>query len=105
MTGHGILTLVSGYLPPKKKLLRSDIEVLFTLGDAIILFGDLSSKSTHWNCKYSNRNGRKMVEVTEKLHFDVVTPFTPTYYPSNVNHRPDPKYRPHERSSSESELH
>ncbi|GBP47230.1 hypothetical protein EVAR_20234_1 [Eumeta japonica] len=47
MTGHGILTLVSVYLPPKIKLLRSDIEVLFALGDAVILFGDLNSRSTH----------------------------------------------------------
>ncbi|GBP10821.1 RNA-directed DNA polymerase from mobile element jockey [Eumeta japonica] len=90
MTGHGILTLVSVYLPPKKKLLRSDLEVvLFALRDAVILFGNLNSKSTHWNCKYSNRNGRKMVQLTDNLQFDVVTPLTPTHYPSNDNYRPE----------------
>ncbi|GBP22521.1 Probable RNA-directed DNA polymerase from transposon X-element [Eumeta japonica] len=57
--------------------------------DAVILFGDPSSKSTNWNCNYSNRDGGKMVQLTEKLHFDVVTPLTPIHYPSNDNYRPD----------------
>ncbi|GBP24879.1 hypothetical protein EVAR_14213_1 [Eumeta japonica] len=59
MTGHGVLLLVSVYLLPKKKLLRSDIEALFALGDAVILFGDFNRKNTNWKCNYSNINGRK----------------------------------------------
>ncbi|GBP11547.1 RNA-directed DNA polymerase from mobile element jockey [Eumeta japonica] len=89
MAGHGIMILVSVYLPPKKKLLWSDLEVLFALGDAVILFGDFNSKITHWNCNHSNRSGRKMVQLTEELHFDIITPLTPTRYPSNENHRSD----------------
>ncbi|GBP94600.1 Probable RNA-directed DNA polymerase from transposon BS [Eumeta japonica] len=50
MTGHGTLIIVSVYLPPKKPLLRSDIETLLALGDAVILFGDLNSKNTDWRC-------------------------------------------------------
>ncbi|GBP67582.1 hypothetical protein EVAR_98636_1 [Eumeta japonica] len=57
MIGHGVLTLVSVYLPPKKKLLRSDLKVLLALGDAVILFGDFNSKNTNWKCNYTNRNG------------------------------------------------
>ncbi|GBP80762.1 hypothetical protein EVAR_56608_1 [Eumeta japonica] len=45
MTGHGVLILVTIYLLPKKKFLRSDLETLFALGDAVILFGDLDSKT------------------------------------------------------------
>ncbi|GBP12579.1 hypothetical protein EVAR_10243_1 [Eumeta japonica] len=45
MTGYGILILVSVYLPPKKELLRSDLEALFALVDSVILFGDLNSKN------------------------------------------------------------
>ncbi|GBP48567.1 hypothetical protein EVAR_38542_1 [Eumeta japonica] len=56
-------------------MLRSDLEALLALGDAVIIFGDLSSKSTNWN--YSNRNGREMVALAEDFHFNIVTPLRP----------------------------
>ncbi|GBP32127.1 hypothetical protein EVAR_80894_1 [Eumeta japonica] len=46
MSGYGTIIIVSVYLPPRKELLRSDDETLLALGDAVILFGDLNSKST-----------------------------------------------------------
>ncbi|GBP36782.1 RNA-directed DNA polymerase from mobile element jockey [Eumeta japonica] len=87
--GHGVLTLVSVYLPPKKKLLRSDLKVLLALGDAVILFGDFNSKNTNWKCNYTNYNGRKMEALAEDLHFNIITPPTPTFYHNNVRYRPD----------------
>ncbi|GBP82226.1 hypothetical protein EVAR_103675_1 [Eumeta japonica] len=39
---HGTLIIVSVYLPPSKRLLRSNIKTLLALGDAVILFGDLN---------------------------------------------------------------
>ncbi|GBP39666.1 RNA-directed DNA polymerase from mobile element jockey [Eumeta japonica] len=89
MTGHGVLILVSVYLPPKKKLLRSDIEAPFALEDDVILFGDLNSKITNWKCNYSNSNGREMVALAEDLHFNIITLLTPTHYLNDVNRRPD----------------
>ncbi|GBP11615.1 RNA-directed DNA polymerase from mobile element jockey [Eumeta japonica] len=89
MTGHSIIILVSVYLPPKKELLRSDLGALFALGDAVILVGDFNSKSSNWNCNYTNRNGRVMEALVESLHYDIITPLTPTHYPNNTNHRPD----------------
>ncbi|GBP68400.1 hypothetical protein EVAR_38636_1 [Eumeta japonica] len=65
-TGHGVLTLVSVYLPPKKKLLRGDLGALFALGDAV-LFGDLNSKSANWKCNYSDRNGFKTITNWQKI--------------------------------------
>ncbi|GBP74959.1 RNA-directed DNA polymerase from mobile element jockey [Eumeta japonica] len=46
MLGHGILILVSVYLPPKKKLFRSNLEASFGLEDAVILFDDFNSALT-----------------------------------------------------------
>ncbi|GBP92498.1 RNA-directed DNA polymerase from mobile element jockey [Eumeta japonica] len=89
MIGHGVLTLVSVYLPPKKKLLRSDLKVLLALGDAVILFGDFNSNNTNWKCNYTNYNGRKMEALAEDLHFNIITPPTPTFYHNNVRYRPD----------------
>ncbi|GBP70183.1 RNA-directed DNA polymerase from mobile element jockey [Eumeta japonica] len=89
MSSHGAIIIISVYLPPKKELLRSDVETLFALGDAVILFGDLNSKSTQWRCNYTNANGRKMIDLAKDLHFDVIAPPTQTYFPNNVRNRPD----------------
>ncbi|GBP32890.1 Probable RNA-directed DNA polymerase from transposon BS [Eumeta japonica] len=58
MTGHGILIIISVYLPPKKSLLRSDIKPLLALEDTIIPFGDLNSKNTDWCCNTTNASRR-----------------------------------------------
>ncbi|GBP32233.1 RNA-directed DNA polymerase from mobile element jockey [Eumeta japonica] len=89
MTGHSILILVSVFLPPKKELLRRDLEVLFALGDAVILFGDINSKNSNWKYNHLNKKSREMEAPCESLRFDIVTPLTPTYYPNNINYRPD----------------
>ncbi|GBP94475.1 RNA-directed DNA polymerase from mobile element jockey [Eumeta japonica] len=89
MSSHGAIIIISVYLPPRKELLRSDVETLFTLGDAVILFGDLNSKSTQWRYNYTNANGRKMIDLAKDLHFDVIAPPTQTYFPNNVRNRPD----------------
>ncbi|GBP11839.1 hypothetical protein EVAR_74487_1 [Eumeta japonica] len=34
-------------------------------------------------------NGKEMEALAESLHFDIVTPLTLTYYPNNINYRPD----------------
>ncbi|GBP34191.1 Probable RNA-directed DNA polymerase from transposon BS [Eumeta japonica] len=60
MTGHRTLVIVSIYLSPSKKLLRSDIEALLALGDAIILFGDFNCKHTNWGCAVSNPGGNSI---------------------------------------------
>ncbi|GBP22892.1 RNA-directed DNA polymerase from mobile element jockey [Eumeta japonica] len=89
MAGYGILILVSVYLSPNKELFWSDLEALFSLGDAVIFFGDFNNKSSNWNCNYTNRNGRETKVLAKDLHFNIVTPLTPTYYPTNVNYRPN----------------
>ncbi|GBP67627.1 hypothetical protein EVAR_98682_1 [Eumeta japonica] len=60
MSGHSILILVSVHLPPKKELLRSDLE----------------------------RDGGSLREPGS-LNFNIVTPITPTYYPNNIKLKPD----------------
>ncbi|GBP27279.1 RNA-directed DNA polymerase from mobile element jockey [Eumeta japonica] len=89
VTGHGTLIIVSVYLPSRKKLLRSDIEALLALGDAVILFDDFNYKNKDWNCKTTNKNRRKLACLTNNHDFAIVTPLTPTHYPDNVTHRPD----------------
>ncbi|GBP62438.1 RNA-directed DNA polymerase from mobile element jockey [Eumeta japonica] len=88
MTGHGTLIIVSVYLPPHKPLLRSDIETLLALGDAVILFGDLNSKNTDWRSNTTNTSGRMLATLAEDHDLAIIAP-TPTYLPANVRHRPN----------------
>ncbi|GBP83141.1 RNA-directed DNA polymerase from mobile element jockey [Eumeta japonica] len=88
MTGHRTLVIVSIYLSPSKKLLRSDIEALLTLGDAVILFGDFNCKHTDWGCTVSNPGGNKLAKLSRKLKFDIVAPLTPTHYSDDLVSRP-----------------
>ncbi|GBP59900.1 RNA-directed DNA polymerase from mobile element jockey [Eumeta japonica] len=89
MTGHGTLIIVSVYLPPHKPLLRSDIETLLALGDAVILFGDLNSKNTDWRSNTTNTSGRMLATLAEDHDLAIIAPLTPTYLPANVRHRPN----------------
>ncbi|GBP61468.1 hypothetical protein EVAR_34704_1 [Eumeta japonica] len=36
-----------------------------------------------------NLNGREMETLATYFHFNIVTPLIPTYYPNNINYRPD----------------
>ncbi|GBP62762.1 RNA-directed DNA polymerase from mobile element jockey [Eumeta japonica] len=77
-------------LPPFNERIASErLKILFALGDAVILFDDFSSKNTNWNCNYSNRNGREMLDLAGDVHFNIVAPPTPTHYPFNDKRRPD----------------
>ncbi|GBP43062.1 RNA-directed DNA polymerase from mobile element jockey [Eumeta japonica] len=76
-------------LPPHKPLLRSDIETLLALGDAVILFGDLNSKNTDWRSNTTNTSGRMLATLAEDHDLAIIAPLTPTYLPANVRHRPN----------------
>ncbi|GBP44953.1 Probable RNA-directed DNA polymerase from transposon BS [Eumeta japonica] len=83
---HGQVDL----LAPKERIVPERFRrVLLMAGDAVILFGNFNSKNSNWKCNYSNRNSREMESLLTYLHFNIVTPLTPTYYPNNINHRPD----------------
>ncbi|GBP84507.1 RNA-directed DNA polymerase from mobile element jockey [Eumeta japonica] len=89
MTDHSVLVIVSVYLSPSKRLLRSDLRALFALGDAVILFGDLNCKSTRWGCPVNNYNGNKLNRLEDRREFDFeITPSAATYVPNNDRHRP-----------------
>ncbi|GBP85034.1 RNA-directed DNA polymerase from mobile element jockey [Eumeta japonica] len=86
MTEHGTLIILSVYLPPKKRLLWSDIETLLALGDAFILFDNLN-KNTDWCSNITNANGRTLATLVEDRELAIIAPLTPTHLPVNVHNR------------------
>ncbi|GBP90919.1 hypothetical protein EVAR_66263_1 [Eumeta japonica] len=101
--GHGVLTLVSVYLP-LRKIAPERFKSTSRLGDAVILFGDFNSKI---------RTGSVIIRTItvenggsrRDLHFNIITPPTPTFYHNNVRYRPDILDIALMRGNSEIELH
>ncbi|GBP64857.1 hypothetical protein EVAR_89936_1 [Eumeta japonica] len=87
MTGDGTLAIVSVYLPSPKKLLLCHLRALLALGDGVILFGDFNSKSPRWDCTITNYNGDKLIQLEDRLEFEIIAPSTSTYYPDIVTNR------------------
>lgn len=77
------------YSPPDKKLEINDIKYLFPSSICTIVGGDLNTKHSHWGCRTTNPNGKNLYPIINDLFLNVVAPPNPTYYPNNVNHRPD----------------
>ncbi|GBP20111.1 hypothetical protein EVAR_13883_1 [Eumeta japonica] len=77
------------YTARATELLQSDLESLLTLGEHVILFGDFNSKNTEWNCVSTNKNGRILAVLRDKLEFDVIMPLTPTHFSDKDLDMPD----------------
>ncbi|GBP39351.1 Septin-1 [Eumeta japonica] len=80
MTGHSTLVIVFVYLPASKQFLRSDLEALLVLGDAVIFFGDTNCKNPKWSCSVANYSGNKLERLEDKLGFKIIDLFTSSYY-------------------------
>ncbi|GBP88541.1 RNA-directed DNA polymerase from mobile element jockey [Eumeta japonica] len=113
MTDHSVLVIVSVYLSPrrrtasislsyKKHIIPNKPKACSIAGyvqlranrtysrDAVILFGDLNSKSTRWGSPVNNYNGNKLNRLEDRREFDfeIVTPSAATHVPNNDRHRP-----------------
>lgn len=94
LTGHPPLIIVSTYLSPTKSLLKSDIQSLLSLGNSVLLTGDLNSKHPRWNSRVANQRGHDLNRLTDRngahfMDFEVIAPLRPTRYPTADGHRPD----------------
>ena len=80
--------IISAYLSPAKHLSPNELRTLLDVYKHVIILGDLNSKHRAWNCHNNNRNGTKLLDLSTKLHFQIVAPTEPTYYCDRVNVMP-----------------
>lgn len=69
-------------LPCHKPLLKTDIEILFRLGTAVLITGDLNCKHPSWSCPLTNNNGRKLLRASDERLFGICALLMPTHYPN-----------------------
>lgn len=86
MTGHQSVIIASCYLSPNRKLLKSDLESLLSLGSSVILAGDFNSKSPMWNCSIRNRNGALLSGYLDSLNLDLIAPMCHTRYSPQIGY-------------------
>lgn len=75
--------IVAAYGPPSIKINNTDLDVIFNLGNKVLLFGDLNSKHQAWNCRASNINGRFLYTYALKNTITLLQPDNFTLYPYN----------------------
>lgn len=84
MTGHQSIVLVSAYLSPTKDILESDLRSIMSMGNSVILAGDLNCKHPRWNSRISNSKGVRLnaiLDGSRNPDIEIVAPTEPTRYP------------------------
>lgn len=71
----------SVYNPPRTKIYARDLETIFGLGNKVLIYGDLNAKSTAWNCKIGNPNGKIVYSFALKNTVKILAPDNYTLYP------------------------
>jgi len=78
------------YCPPGPKISSVEFQTFFsTLGQKFIVVGDFNSKHPYWVNRSTNTRGCALKSVIETINYSVISPPSPTYWPSYCNRLPD----------------
>ena len=84
------ITLVAAYSPPKIPISESQIiSFLNSLGHHFILGADLNAKHQQWGARSTNSRGRTLLSALNSHRSNILSPNTPTYWPTDPNRNPD----------------
>ncbi|XP_037299029.1 uncharacterized protein LOC119190705 [Manduca sexta] len=90
MTGHPPITLISAYLSPSKELHSNELVTLLSMGESVLLAGDLNAKNTLWNCNCTNGRGAALESCLDEIDMSILVPSEPTHYSFiDDSYRPD----------------
>jgi len=84
LQNHRRLLFVSTYLPPTSTLTHTDLDVIFTQHDTIILTGDLNCKHVAWLNPSVNKSGSTLLACCTNTNITLNHPDQPTHYPPNA---------------------
>lgn len=87
---QGPLILSSLYSPPKHKLKKNDYVTFFnTLGNRYLACGDYNAKHTAWGSRLKNTKGIQLYSAIQNLCLNIISPGSPTHWPTDVRKTPD----------------
>ena len=79
---------VSAYLPPKKIIKNSELDVIFNSANSVLIVGDLNAKHQNWNCQRGNQSGKILNEYMNTKAYVILATDDPTHFPYNPDHIP-----------------
>lgn len=78
--GQAFINVIQAYIPPKNKIVKSDLNKIFHNNNNVILMGDFNAKHRAWNCFCSNAKGKIILNYCTSAHIDLNTPEVPTHF-------------------------
>jgi len=84
------IVISSCYWPPNKPITSTDFVNYFSsLGPKFVAGGDYNSKSPQWGCRSANPRGTSLLSSVTAQNYQIISPTTPTYWPSSRRKLPD----------------
>jgi hypothetical protein len=84
------LTLASVYCPPSQVMNTDEFTQFFnSLGHKYIAGGDFNAKNQLWGARANNPKGISLWQTVQQSRLTVLSPNSPTYWPSSVFRHPD----------------
>ena len=89
-TSSNCFQLSAVYVSPRHKITSQMWEEYFQdLGDKYIAAGDYNSKHTLWGSRNTTPRGRTLEKYIRKNYLNILSTGTPTYWPIDLNKKPD----------------
>jgi len=83
-------SIASAYFPPGSPFPAEDLSLfLQTLNHTYIIGADFNAKHEAWGCRSKNTRGRALYNFITIKRSKVISPASPTYWPTHANRHPD----------------
>ncbi|MXP61690.1 reverse transcriptase family protein [Pantoea sp. Taur] len=90
MTFSFPITIAAAYCPPNKPISNNQFDTfLNSLGHHSLLGADLNAKHQQWGSRTTNSRGRTLLSALNFRNSSIISPGTPTYWPTDPNRNPD----------------
>lgn len=86
----GPITISSIYSPPRHTIKKEHYDSFFlSLGHRFLACGDYNAKHLAWGSRLITPKGRQLLSSINNLSLNITSPFSPTYWPTDINKIPD----------------
>lgn len=83
-------SIISAYCPPGCDFPDNELSTYIqSLNHTYIIGSDFNAKHNAWGSRYTNTRGRRLYNLINNHHARILSPSSPTYWPTHVNRHPD----------------
>lgn len=83
-------SIASAYFPPGSPFPTEDLSLFFqTLNHSYVIGAHFNAKHETWGCRSKNTRGHTLHNFITNKRSKVISPPSPTYWPTHINLHPD----------------